>query len=75
MAWLVSFLNCGQSVCSSAENFLSIGTNCSEDCEPVCRYVALLERQMTEIEGKMFPVEIEGMEKLVSFNLNCYQMT
>lgn len=75
MTWLVSFLNCGQSVCSSAENFLSIGTNFSEDCEPVCRYVALLERQMTEIEGKMFPVEIEGMEKFVSFNLNCYQMT
>ena len=75
MTWLVSFLNCGQSVCSSAENFLSIGTNLSEDCEPVCRYVALLERQMTEIEGKMFPVEIEGMEKFVSFNLNCYQMT
>ena len=75
MAWLVSFLNCGQSVCSSAENFLSIGTNCSKDCEPVCRYVALLERQMTEIEGKMFSVEIEGMEKFVSFNLNCYQMT
>ena len=75
MAWLVSFLNCGQSVCSSAENFLLIGTNCSEDCEPVCRYVALLKRQMTEIEGEMFSVEIEGMEKFVSFNLNCYQMT
>ena len=75
MAWLVSFLNCGQSVCSSAENFLSIGTNCSEDCEPVCIYVALLERQMTEIEGKIISVEIEGMEKFVSINLNCYQMT
>ena len=75
MAWLVSFLNCGQSVCSSAENFLLIGTNCSEDGEPVCRYVALLERQMTEIEGEIFSVEIEGMEKFVSFNLNCYQMT
>ena len=75
MAWLVSFFNCGQSVCSSAENFLSIGTNCSEDCEPVSRYVALLKRQMTEIEGEMFSVEIEGMEKFVSFNLNCYQMT
>ena len=75
MAWLVSFLNCGQSVCSSAENFLFIGANYSEDCEPVDRYVTLLERQMTEIEGKMFSVEIEGMEKFVSFNLNCYQMT
>ena len=56
-------------------NWFGTPNNCSEDCEPVCRYVALLERQMTEIEGKMFSVEIEGMEKFVSFNLNCYQMT
>ena len=62
-------------MCSSAENFLLIGANYSEDCEPVRRYVTLLERQMTEIEGKLFSVEIEGMEKFVSFNLNCYQMT
>ena len=67
LAWLVSFLNCGQRVCSSAENFLLIGANCSEDCEPVRRYVVLLERQMTEIEGKMFLVEIDGKEKFVSF--------
>ena len=44
MVWLVSFLNCGQSVCSSAENFLLIGANYSENCEPVRRYVTLLER-------------------------------
>ena len=62
-------------MCSSAENFLLIGANYSEDCEPVRRYVTLLERQMTEIEGKLFSVEIEGMEKFVFFNLNCYQMT
>ena len=62
-------------MCSSAENFLLIGANYSEDCEPVRRYVTLLERQMTEIEEKLFSVEIEGMEKFVSFNLNCYQMT
>ena len=62
-------------MCSSAENFLLTGANYSEDCEPVRRYVTLLERQMTEIEGKLFSVEIEGMEKFVSFNLNCYQIT
>ena len=62
-------------MCSSAENFLLIGANYSEDCEPVRRYVTLLERQMTEIEEKLFSVEIEGMVKFVSFNLNCYQMT
>ena len=67
LAWLLSFLNCGQRVYSSAENFLLIGASCSEDCEPVRRYVVLLERQMTEIEGKMFLVEIDGKEKFVSF--------
>ena len=67
LAWLVSFLNCGQRVCSSAENFLLIGANCSEDCEPVRRYVVLLERQMTEIEGKMISVETDGKKKFASF--------
>lgn len=67
LAWLVSFLNCGQRVCSSAENFLLLRANCSEDCEPVRRYVALLERKMTEIEENMFSVEIDGKEKFVSF--------
>ena len=39
LAWLVSFLNCGKRVCSSGENFLLFGANCSEDSEPVSRYV------------------------------------
>ena len=67
LAWLVSFLNCGQRVYSSAENFLLIGASCSEDCEPVRRYVVLLERQMTEIEGKMISVETGRKKKFVSF--------
>ena len=67
LAWLVSFLNCGQRVYSSAENFLLIGASCSEDCEPVRRYVVLLERQMTEIEGKMISVETDGKKKFASF--------
>ena len=67
LAWLLSFLNCGQRVYSSAENFLLIGASCSEDCEPVRRYVVLLERQMTEIEGKMISVETDGKKKFASF--------
>ena len=67
LAWLVSFLNCGQRVYSSAENFLLIGASCSEDCEPVRRYVVLLERQMTEIEGEMISVETGRKKKFVSF--------
>ena len=67
LASLISFLNCGQRLCSSAENFLLFGANCSEDCEPVRRYVAMLKEQMTDIEGKMYAIQVDGKEKIVSF--------
>ena len=44
LAWLVSFLNCGKCVCSSGENFLLFGANCSEDCEPVFQICNNAER-------------------------------
>ena len=65
LAWLVSFLNCGQCVCSSAENFLLFGANCSEDCEPVRRYVTMLRDQMTRIEGNLYSIQVDGKEKIV----------
>lgn len=34
-SWLVSFLNIGQGVLSSNENFLLFGANCAENCLPV----------------------------------------
>ena len=37
-------------MCSSEENFLLFGANCSEDCEPVRRCVKMLSDQMFEIE-------------------------
>ena len=67
LAWLVSFLNCGKRVCSSGENFLLLGANCSEDCEPVRRYVTMLKEQMTEIEGKTYPIQFDGKEIVLSF--------
>ena len=67
LAWLVSFLNCGQRVCSSAENFLLFGANCSEDCEPVRRYVTMLRDQMRRIEGNLYSIQVDGKEKIVSF--------
>ena len=38
-AWLVSVLNIGQGVFSSNENFLLFGSNCSENCVPVKRFL------------------------------------
>jgi hypothetical protein len=37
-SWLVSFLNIGQGVSSSNENFLLFGANCVENCVPVKRF-------------------------------------
>jgi len=66
LAWLVSFFNCGQRVCSSAENFL-FGANCSENCEPVRRYVTMLRDQITRIEENLYSIKVDGKEKIVSF--------
>ena len=67
VAWLVSFLNCRKRVCSPAENFLLFGANCSEDCEPLRRYVILLREEMAAIEGNSYPLEVEGKQVSVSF--------
>lgn len=64
LAQLVSFLNCGKHVCSSGENLF--GANCSEDCEPVSRYVTILKGQMTQIE-KTYPIQVNGKEVVLSF--------
>ena len=67
LAWVFSFLNCGQHVCSSAENVLLFGANCSEDCEPLYRYVTMLGDQMRRIEGNLYAIQVDGKEMIVSF--------
>ena len=72
LAWLVSFLNCGKRVCCSEENFLLFGANCSEDCEPVRRYVTMLRERMSEIEGKTYNIDIDGKEITLSFKIELF---
>lgn len=72
VAWLVSFLNCRKRVCSPAENFLLFGANCSEDCEPVRRYVIVLTEEMTAIEGTSYPLEVDGKQVSVSFQFELF---
>jgi len=55
-AWNVSFLNRGQHILSSNENFLIFGANCSESSVPVQRYVKHLLQEMTTIEGKTYSI-------------------
>lgn len=44
-----------------------LGANCSEDCEPVRRYVTMPRDQMTRIEGNLYSIQVDGKEKIVSF--------
>ena len=54
-------------MCSSGENFLLFGANCSEDCEPVSRNVTMLKGLMTQIEKKTYPIQVNGKEVVLSF--------
>ena len=54
-------------MCSSEENFLLFGANCSEDCEPVRRYVKMLSDQMFEIERKTYNTVIDGKDITLCF--------
>ena len=59
-AWLVSFLNTGRAVLSSNENYLLFGSNCSENCIPVCRFLKMLHQDIQDIESKTFSVTLNN---------------
>ena len=57
-SFLLSFLNVGKCVASSADNFLTFGANCeSESCAVVRNYVKSVCKQISDIEGKVFDVD------------------
>ena len=72
LAWLVSFLNCGQRICSRDENFLLLGANCSEDCMPIKRYVLKLCEDIKVIEQKTFSVTVDGEPCNLSFSFDLF---
>ena len=72
LSWLVSFLNCGPRICSREGNFLLLGANCKEDCEPIRHYVCKLANEMNEVEKKTFPVNVDGKDITVSFSLEMF---
>ena len=72
LAWLVSFLNCGQRICSRDENFLLLGANCSEDCMPIKRYVLKLCEDIKVIEQKTFSVTVDGEPCNISFSFDLF---
>ena len=68
----MSFLNCSLRVSSHEENFLLLGTYCSEDCKPIRRYVAKLNDKLKEIEKKTFPVNVDGKDIKVTFSFHIF---
>lgn len=59
-SWLVSFLNIGQGVLSSNENFLLFGANCSENCLAVKRYLTKLMTDNRKIQSTSYSIICKG---------------
>lgn len=55
-AWLISFLNVGQKILSNEDNFLIFGSNCSEQSTAAKRYIAMLTKEMEQIERSSFNI-------------------
>ena len=62
-SWLVSFLNIGQGVSSSNENFLLFGANCT----PIKRFLSRLITDIRKIQGKSYPIACKGKAIDVKF--------
>ncbi len=72
LAWLVSFLNCGQRISSRDENYLLLGANCSEDCEAIRRFVVKLSQDIIAIEQKTFSISVDDELCVVSFSFEMF---
>ena len=66
-AWLVGFLNIGQGILSSNENFLLFGANCAEKCSPVIPFVFKTLKDIQRIEKKTYQIDCNGATTSVKF--------
>ena len=66
-SWLVSFLNIGQGVLSSNENFLLFGANCCENSLPVKRFLGKLMGDIKRIENSSYSIAAKGESIDVKF--------
>jgi hypothetical protein len=64
---LISFLNIGQIVLSSNENFLLFGGNCSENCIPVKRFLQKLLVDIRRIEATTYTISCKSKIVNVKF--------
>ena len=68
-AFLCSFLNVGEQLANSSENFLVFGTNVKENGEVVKNYLQMVSEELSERESKSFSVSVNGEVKLVEFRI------
>ena len=68
-SFLCSFLNAGERVASSSENFLTFGTNVKENAIVVRRYLKSTLQELAELESQTFTIVVNGAHKLVEFRV------
>ena len=66
-SWLVSFLDIGQGVLSSSDNFLLFGANCSESCIPVKRFLGKLMDDIHRIQKSTYSIVVNEEHVDVKF--------
>ena len=68
-SFLCSFLNIGERLASSSENFLTFGANVKENGLVVQKYVQATLKELTEIQSKTYTIEVNGSQRLAEFKL------
>ncbi len=66
-SWLVSFLNIGQGVLNSNDNFLLFGANCTENCLPVKCFLGKLMSDIRRIQSSSYSILVKGASIDVKF--------
>ena len=66
-SWLVRFLNIGQGVLSSNNNFLLFGANCAKNFLPVRRFLGRLMTDIQQIESSSYSIAAKGENVIVKF--------
>ena len=68
-SFLCSFLNAGERVASSSENFLIFGANVKENGIVVRRFLKSTLQELAELESQTFTIVVNGAHKLVEFRV------
>jgi len=68
--FLISFLNVGERICSSSENFLLFGANVAENSFIVRKFLMKLIADLYFLESKVFIITIKEIQYKVEFKVS-----